>query len=178
MTLEKHTYALFDNRYLHAGYYVNVKNSSVLRQSFMDKKIDVALLNADLIAGPLQVHAAAMRALQSDASKSLTTRSLHAELVFNMSGSRNVSESFKRFGISEKTTSIVVCVFDADEAILKEVEANVEGIQVPFEELGASLTHQDNQLIIKAYKISELELTQSSLVDAATCRIATKSYSK
>ncbi|KAG1687970.1 hypothetical protein DVH05_004489 [Phytophthora capsici] len=178
MTLEKHTYALFSNRTLHVGYYTEVQNSAALRQGLLDKKFDVALINAHLIAGPFQVHAAASRALLCDASSRLTTRSLHAELVFNMSGSRNVSESFKRFGVSDETMSIVICVFDADEATLKEVETLVEGMQVPFEELGMHLTEGDITLIKKFYKISEQELTQSSLVDAATCRIATKSCSK
>jgi hypothetical protein len=49
---------------------------------------------------------------------------------------------------------------------------------VPFEELGTHLTDGDVKLIKKFYKISEQELTQSTLVDAATCRIATKSCSK
>ncbi|KAF4137517.1 Kinase binding domain-containing protein [Phytophthora infestans] len=170
MTLEKHTYALFGNRTLHVGYYTDVKNSPTLRQGLLDKKFD--------IAGPFQVHAAASRALLCDASNHLTTRSLHAELVFNMSGSRNVSESFKRFGVNDDTTSLVICVFDADEATLEEAETLVEGMQVPFEELGTHLTDSDIKLIKKFYKISEQELTQSSLVDAATCRIATKSCSK
>ncbi|KAI9993787.1 hypothetical protein PInf_016308 [Phytophthora infestans] len=178
MTLEKHTYALFGNRTLHVGYYTDVKNSPTLRQGLLDKKFDVALINAHLIAGPFQVHAAASRALLCDASNRLTTRSLHAELVFNMSGSRNVSESFKRFGVNDDTTSLVICVFDADEATLEEAETLVEGMQVPFEELGTHLTDRDIKLIKKFYKISEQELTQSSLVDAATCRIATKSCSK
>lgn len=160
------------------AYYTDVKNSRALRQGLLDKKVDVALINAQLIAGPFQVHAAALRALQCDASSRLATRSLHAELVFNMSGSRNVSESFKRFGVSDDTTSLVVCVFDADEKVVKEVETLVDGTQVPFQELGAHLTDKDVTHIKKYYKISELELTRSSLVDAATCRIATKSCSK
>ncbi|KAL4159514.1 hypothetical protein PRNP1_000091 [Phytophthora ramorum] len=178
MTLEKHTYALFGDRTLHVGYYTGVKNSPALRQGLLDKKFDVALLNAQLIVGPFQLHAAASRALLCDASGRLTTHSLHAELVFNMAGSRNVSESFKRFGVNDDTSSLVVCVFDADEAALKEVETLVEGMQLPFEELGSHLTDGDMKLIKKFYKISEQELTQSSLVDAATCRIATKSCSK
>uniref|UniRef100_A0AAV1TDJ6 EKC/KEOPS complex subunit CGI121 n=1 Tax=Peronospora matthiolae TaxID=2874970 RepID=A0AAV1TDJ6_9STRA len=178
MPLEKHTYALFDNRTLHVGYYTDVKNCATLRQDLLDKKLDVALLNAHLIAGPFQIHAAASRVFLCDASSRLTTRSLHSELVFNMSGSRNVSESFKRFGVKEDMTSLVVCVIDADEEILKQVEALVQGMQVPFEELGTHLTDDDVNLIKKVYKISEQELTQSSLTDAVTCRIATKSCSK
>ncbi|CEG45718.1 kinase binding protein cgi-121 domain containing protein [Plasmopara halstedii] len=178
MSLEKLTYPLFGNRSLHVAYYTEVKNSPALRQGLLDKKFDVAMINAHLIAGPFQVHSAALRALQCDASNRLTTRSLHAELVFNMSGSRNVSESLKRFGFSNDTTLLLVCVFDADDEKLKAVETLVEGNQVPFSKLGSHLTSKDLQLIKKYYKISELELTQSSLEDAATCRIATKSCSK
>ncbi|CAI5727683.1 hypothetical protein KXD40_005661 [Peronospora effusa] len=178
MTLEKHTYPLFNNRTLHVGYYTDVKNSRALRQDLLDKKFDVALINAHLIAGSFQVHAAASRALLCDASNQLTTRSLHAELVFNMSGSRNVTESFKRFGVSNDTTSLVVCVIDADEEALKQVETLVNGTQLPFDELGTHLTSEDVKLIKKFYKISEQELTKSTLVDAATCRIATKNCNK
>ncbi|KAE8896524.1 hypothetical protein PF005_g4261 [Phytophthora fragariae] len=178
MTLEKHSYALFGDRTLHVGYYTDVKNGPALRQGLLDKQFDAALLNAQLIAGPFQVHAAASRALLCDASGRRTTRSLHAELVFNMSGSRNVSESFKRFGVSDDTSAVVLCVFDADEAALEQAEALVDGMQLPFEELGTHLTDADVKLLKKFYKISEQELTHSSLVDAATCRIATKSCSK
>ncbi|CAH0483050.1 unnamed protein product [Peronospora belbahrii] len=178
MPLEKHAYALFGNRSLHVGYYTDVKNSSSLRHDLLDKKFDVALLNAHLIAGSFQVHAAVTRALLCDASNRLTTRSLHAELVFNMSGSRNVTESFKRFGVSDDITSLVVCVIDADEKVLNQVDKLVDGIQVPFDELGMHLTEDDVRLIKKFYKISEQELTHSTLVDAATCRIAVKSCNK
>ena len=130
------------------------------------------------IAGSFQVHAAASRALLCDASNQLTTRSLHAELVFNMSGSRNVTESFKRFGVSDDTTSLVMCVIDADEEALKQVETLVDGTQLPFDELGTRLTSEDVKLIKKFYKISEQELIQSTLVDAVTCRIATKNCNK
>lgn len=80
--------------------------------------------------------------------------------------------------MSDDTSSVVLCVLDADEAALKQAEALVQGMQVPFEELGTHLTDADVKLIKKFYKISDMELTQSSLVDAATCRIATKSCSK
>ncbi|RLN98963.1 hypothetical protein BBJ28_00000946 [Nothophytophthora sp. Chile5] len=170
---------------LHVGYYTDVKNSAELRQGLLDKKFDVALLNAQLVCmlsfdlvAPFQIHAAASRALLCDASGRLTTRSLHAELVFNLSGSRNVSESFRRFGINDACTSVVLCVFDADEATLKEMETLVEGSLLPFSEVGTHLRPEDVKLIKKFYKIQDQELTCSSLVDAVTCRIATKSCSK
>jgi len=125
-----------------------------------------------------QVHAAAARALLCDQSKRLTTKSLHAELVFNLSGSRNVSESFRRFGVSDDCTSLAVCVFDADDATLEKTLALVDGTATSVDELGQHLTPADVKLIKKYYKIQDQELTNSSLADAITCLIATKSCNK
>lgn len=127
---------------------------------------------------PFQIHAAASRVLLCDGSSKLSTKNIHSELVFNLSGSRNVSESFRRFGVNASCKSLVLAVFDADEEILAKVAALVEGKLVPFSLLGSHLTSQDEQLIKKYYKIQDLELSASTLVDAITCRIATKSCSK
>lgn len=124
------------------------------------------------------IHAASARALLCDQQSRLTTKSLHAELVFNMSGSRNVTESFRRFGVDDKCSSLVVCIFDADEATVQTTLALVEGTITAVDELGQHLTPADVKLLRKYYKIQDQELTASSLADAVTCRIATKSCSK
>lgn len=121
------------------------------------------------------MHAAAARALLCDQAGRLTTKSLHAELVFNMSGSRNVSESFRRFGVGDASSALVVCLFDADDAAVDKTLARIEGTASSLDELGQ---HADIKLIRRYYKIQDQELTASSLADAITCRIATKSCSK
>lgn len=98
--------------------------------------------------------------------------------MFNLAGSRNVTESFRRFGVSDTCTALVLCVFDADDVALANAATLVEGTLAPFSELGQHLTPADMKLIKKFYKIQELELGSSSLTDAIICRIATKSCSK
>lgn len=127
---------------------------------------------------PFQIHAAASRALLCETTTRLTTKTLHAELVFNLSGSRNVSESFRRFGVSPDCTTLVLCVFDADEAALARAAALVQGEHTPLSELGQHLTPADMKALKKFYKIQDLELSSSSLTDAIVNRIATKSCSK
>lgn len=51
---------------------------------------EAALANAALVPDPLVLHAAAYKALAAQARGGLRTRSLHAELVFNLSGSKHV----------------------------------------------------------------------------------------
>ncbi|KAL4600865.1 hypothetical protein ACB092_11G230700 [Castanea dentata] len=68
---------------------------------------EVAFLNASLIPDVFPVLAAAHKTLVSKSRESLTTRTLHSELVYNYSGSKHITESLKRCGISESTTYIL-----------------------------------------------------------------------
>lgn len=52
---------------------------------------EAAIINATLVPEAFGVHLAAYRALQSGQRGALRTKSLHAELVFGISGSKHVS---------------------------------------------------------------------------------------
>ncbi|TMW57254.1 hypothetical protein Poli38472_003179 [Pythium oligandrum] len=176
--MECHRYELFGNRTVHIGFYKNVQNSASLRGAVQTLDVEVALMNARLIVHAFQIHTAAARAFLCDQTNKLTTKTLHAELVFNLSGTRNVAESFRRFGISESCDQVILCVIDANEATLEAVSQVVQGTLTPLPELGNHLEPSDITLIKKYYKIQDLELSSSSLLDAITSRIATKSCAK
>lgn len=176
--MEKLTFELFKGRTLHVGYFRHVKNSAQLRAAIMQQSVDAAFINANMIVDAFQIQAAAARTLLSDEAGSLTTKSIHAELVFNLSGSRNVSESFRRFGIADDSEAIVVCVVDADDAKLSTLQQQVEGTLTPWNELGQHLQDKDIELIRKFYRIQPDELRSSTLIDAIVCRIATKTCNK
>ncbi len=55
------------------------------------KEPDFAFLEATVVADVFCVHLAAHKALTAAARGTLSSRSLHAELVFNVSGSKHVS---------------------------------------------------------------------------------------
>ncbi|CAK4068282.1 unnamed protein product [Aphanomyces euteiches] len=175
MALRAQEYALFGGRTLYIAYYRDVKNSATLRQQILSQQVDAALINAEMIAGLFQLHVAASRALLSAQSDSLTTNSIHSELVFNLSGSRNVTDSLRRFGISNETTQLVVCAFD-DASLLEKLQ--IEGTREDVDKIGDHLTADQITALKKLYKIQDTELEVSSLSDAIVCRIATKNVSK
>lgn len=101
------------------------------------------------VADLFVVRIAAQQALAQQQRGKLITKSLHAELVYNMSGSRHVSissvllqmclhsasvrhqvnymvcqvqisESFNRFGVSESCQHLLVARFDAEPAQVKK----------------------------------------------------------
>nr|GMD84304.1 EKC/KEOPS complex subunit Tprkb [Ipomoea batatas]GMD90401.1 EKC/KEOPS complex subunit Tprkb [Ipomoea batatas] len=132
---------------------------------------EVALLNASLIPDVFPVLAAAHKTLLAKSRESLTTRTLHSELVYNYSGSKHISESLKRCGISDDTTYVLVARFGASTDEIAAIEKLIKGTQIDLKELEQRASHAQIQ---KHYKISNLELEISSLSDAITCRIAVR----
>ncbi|GMH02696.1 hypothetical protein Nepgr_004535 [Nepenthes gracilis] len=162
-----------DENTLSLSLYSEVTNSKELLDSMQAGKLEpeVALLNASLIPDVFPVLAAAHKTLRAKARESLTTRSLHSELVYNYSGSKHISESLKRCGISDNSTYILAAWFDAAPDDIKAIGNIIAGKEIDLEELkGRANTAQ----IQKHYKISVLELEMGSLADAITCRIAAR----
>ncbi|XP_035834779.1 EKC/KEOPS complex subunit TPRKB isoform X2 [Helianthus annuus] len=130
---------------------------------------EVALLNASLIPDIFPVLAAAHKTLVAKSRDSLTTRTLHSELVYNYSGSKHISESLKRCGISDSTTYILVARFGALEEEMTAMKTLIKGKEIDLEELEGKANKPQIQ---KHYKITGVELGISTLGDAITCRIA------
>ncbi|XP_022746258.1 EKC/KEOPS complex subunit Tprkb-like isoform X2 [Durio zibethinus] len=132
---------------------------------------EVAFLNASLIPDVFPVLAAAHKTLIAKSRDSLTTRTLHSELVYNYSGSKHITESLKRCGISENSSYVLAARFNASPDEMKAVEKLINGKEVDLEELEG---RADQAQIQKHYKISGPELGISTLADAITCRIAAR----
>ncbi|KAF7843185.1 EKC/KEOPS complex subunit TPRKB [Senna tora] len=153
--------------------FTDVTNSKELLESMQAATLEpeVAFLNAQLIPDIFPVLAAAHKTLIAKSRDSLTTRTLHSELVYNYSGSKHITESLKRCGISDTTTYILAARFDATPEEMKAIEKLINGKEIELEELEGRANQAQIQ---KHYKISGSELGVSSLADAITCRIAAR----
>ncbi|KAL6502495.1 hypothetical protein OROHE_024500 [Orobanche hederae] len=132
---------------------------------------EVAFLNASLIPDVFPLLAAAYKTLVAKSRGSLTTRTLHSELVYNYSGSKHISESLKRCGISDSTSYVLVARFNASADEVTVIKGLIKGKEIGLEELEG---RADQAQIRKHYKISAAELGISSVSDAITCRIAAR----
>ncbi|KAF9684301.1 hypothetical protein SADUNF_Sadunf04G0103800 [Salix dunnii] len=153
--------------------FTDVTNSKELIDSMQAGKLEpeVAFLNASLIPDVFPILAAAHKTLIAKSRDSLTTRTLHSELVYNCSGSKHITESLKRCGISDSTTYILAARFNASPDEMKAVEKLINGKEIELEELEGRANQAQIQ---KHYKISSLEVGISCLADAITCRIAAR----
>ncbi|KAI3441382.1 uncharacterized protein J3R85_002668 [Psidium guajava] len=158
---------------LSVALFTDVTNSKELLDSMQAGTLEpeVALLNALLIPDIFPVLAAAHKTLLLNSRGSLTTRTLHSELVFNYSGSKHITESLKRCGISDSSTYVLAARFNASPDEMKAISALIGGKEIELEELEGKANLAQIQ---KHYKISGPELGISSLADAITCRIAAR----
>ena len=146
----------------------NVTNAAEVKRAVLAGKLDVTLLNATSVASMSCIELACYKARVAAARDGLVTKALHSEVVFCLSPSRHISESFRRFGGDEASKSLVVCKFDpqdGDDVTLREL---IAGDVVKFTDKAP----HDAASLRKWYKINESELALGSLEDAVLSRIA------
>ncbi|CAI0557284.1 unnamed protein product [Linum tenue] len=142
------------NNTLSLALFAEVANSKELLDSMQagNLELEVSFMNASLIPDVFPILAAAHKAFVSKSRDSLTTRTLHSELVYNISGSKHLH----------------VCPRSSLQCLAGRYES---GRNVDLEELESRANQAQ---ILKHYKISAMELGISSLADAITCRIASR----
>ncbi|KAI6701312.1 hypothetical protein NL676_015636 [Syzygium grande] len=128
---------------LSVALFADVANSKELLDSMQAGTLEpeVALLNALLIPDIFPVLAAAHKTLLSNSRGSLTTRTLHSELVYNYSGSKHITESLKRCGISDSSTYVLAARFNASLDEMKAIAALISGKEIELEELEGESKH-------------------------------------
>ncbi|PVD33059.1 hypothetical protein C0Q70_08507 [Pomacea canaliculata] len=129
-----------------------------------------------MVMDPFLVIVAANKAVHSQKQGKMTTKTVHSEILFNLSPSRKITESFRKFGIGDRDESLLVVVVQNDQSektckALQSLRETVIGEEVAVDEL-PSLA--DMSEIEKEYKLADIELSTCSALDALVSRIAAK----
>jgi len=154
--------------------------------------VEVALMNPKTVFTEDIVRLATFKAIVSMETKSMVTKTLHSEIIFNASPKTNINEAFRRFGAGPESTEILVArVCDkkkvkgvvetisssssssSEERIREKIRKLIDG-----KEIAATSENlrrfADTSAIKKYYKIDAEELTIASLEDGVLMRIGAR----
>ncbi|KAL6702749.1 hypothetical protein ACN47E_000983 [Coniothyrium glycines] len=167
------TYTLphYDAYPVHVSLFTHVTNAAFLRSQLLqaNPEFDYAFLDASMILSPNHLLTPTFLALHLTLSHALKTRSPHSELVYRLSPNNNIGDSYKRFGISDATTSLIAVKLavkadgSVDESVSREsvsrhLEHVVRGTSVQIGEHGDEIGRDcDVDKLRKVYKLSDVQ---------------------
>ncbi|KAI0099182.1 kinase binding protein CGI-121-domain-containing protein [Nemania sp. FL0031] len=159
---------------VHIAFFRDVGNPAFLHQQLLARNPDFeyALINASVVTSRLQVLSAVFRAITVQVAKTMRTPKVHSEIVYSLSPSSNIAESYRRHGITPTSRDLVIIKVlvapvsppaSAPEADAKHpltaqdveehLRTHVQGRPVPFtDETLAELT--DWARVRKYYKLN------------------------
>mmetsp|Transcript_9899 Transcript_9899/g.41547 ORF Transcript_9899/g.41547 Transcript_9899/m.41547 type:complete len:184 (-) Transcript_9899:669-1220(-) len=169
----------FPDRSLHVILFKNVTNADDVHRALLDRSLqpEMALVDPAPTHSLFALHAAAHKAVVDDARGVLTTRTVHSELVYNLSANKHITEGLRRFGMAGDASAVLACRFDATDADVLAMANVIAGDAVPAGDLEAELSSLGDPAIVKKYyKHGDLECKQGvgTVEDAIVQRIGTR----
>lgn len=154
--------------------YKNVKNIDQIRNNVVKGIWNCAVIKPCLILDPFQVVAAANKAVVSNKCGGMVTRTVHSEILYNLSLTRNISRSLCKFGVEAGDALLLCVVVDSDDDKTDDILPQIQGELRPIDEL-RSLSDVDE--IKNTYKLDKICIKSDyELLDNIVSRIVTKNF--
>lgn len=121
------------------GLFQDVRNARFLRQQLLDGNGDFeyAFIDAEVIISTTHALAGVFRAANDYRNGRLRSRNVHSEIVFALGPNNNIAESFRKFGISDTTSSLLVIKLSTSpeithESVKTHLETAIQGESIEF----------------------------------------------
>ncbi|KAI2618976.1 hypothetical protein GGS26DRAFT_341797 [Hypomontagnella submonticulosa] len=150
---------------VHIAVFKDVTNSEFLHQQLLSRnaEYEYAFIDASSVISRFQVLAAVYKAITIQLNGNMKTPNIHSEIVCSLSPNKNISEAYRRFGITPASNHLIIVKIlispasnTTPSAIEQHLRNNVQGTPVPFtdEALQSGLT--DQAKVRKYYKLNSV----------------------
>ncbi|KAI1290969.1 kinase binding protein CGI-121-domain-containing protein [Xylaria venustula] len=95
---------------VHVAVFRDVENAAFLHEQLLARnaEFEYALIDASVITSRLQVLSAAFKAVTAQIAGSMKTPNVHSETVYALSPTGNISEAYRRHGITPTSRALVI----------------------------------------------------------------------
>lgn len=140
-----------------------------------DERTRVAIIDLTLVCSCFHLQAAICKALLNEQQSGMKTKSISAEVLYQLSCTTKINESLKQYAATEACTQIAILVIDNDPVGI-DIVTQVKGTAFAVEELGSAVffTAEKSATIAKYFKVTAQELEISTLEAAVVTRLASK----
>ena len=150
------------------GLYKNVANTTKLKELAGNGTIKAAFIKADMIVDVFQLLVAINKAFFMKTQNKLKTKTVFSEILFWLSPSNKISECFKLFGVDDFTSNVLIITNPDD---YEKVHDLVKG---DLSDLSTLDENSNKELLINLYKISDVELKNTSLLNCIVSQLSAK----
>lgn len=150
----------------------NVKNLETLKSKVIEGAWLCGVVNAELVLDPLQVAVAANAAVVAQLRGTMLTRTVYGEILYNLSITKNISQSLSKFGINKGRDLLLCFLVRPDRDDSEDIIPQLKGDLCPITELSTVTNMKE---IKTAYKLNNFK-SNISLLDIILSRMVTKSF--
>uniref|UniRef100_A0A1I8INR0 EKC/KEOPS complex subunit CGI121 n=2 Tax=Macrostomum lignano TaxID=282301 RepID=A0A1I8INR0_9PLAT len=93
-----------------------LKNPAEVHTAAIQGHLAGALVSTELVYDSLHLLTAANQALAHQSESRMATKSIHTELLYCLSPTKNISQSLAKFGMNSSTASVVAVLFHPQSA--------------------------------------------------------------
>ncbi|XP_013143505.1 PREDICTED: EKC/KEOPS complex subunit TPRKB-like [Papilio polytes] len=150
----------------------NVENVDQIRSNIMNGTWKCAAIKPSLILDLFQIAVAANKAVLAEKSQAMITRTVYAEILFNLSLSKNISQSLSKFGVETDRSLLVCFLITADSDESETILEQIKGELLQISDLKQFTNIQEVKSI---YKLTNVK-SDVSLLNLIITKIVTKSF--
>ncbi|CAJ2500760.1 Uu.00g036130.m01.CDS01 [Anthostomella pinea] len=146
---------------VHVAVFKDIENAEFLHQQLLGRNADFeyAFIDASSVVSRLQVLSAIFKSITVQLNGAMKTPNIHSEIVSSLSPTKNISEAYRRYGITPTSKNIIVVrvLISPSTLTAEDVEKhlvdNVQGVSRPLDDKTLS-GFTDWSKIRKYYKLN------------------------
>ncbi|XP_045497806.1 EKC/KEOPS complex subunit Tprkb-like [Colias croceus] len=149
----------------------NVQNVYIIRNNIVKGVWNCTAIKPSLVVDPLQIAVAANRAVVAEKAGNMVTRTVYGEILYNLSLSKNISQSLSKFGV-EKDNVLLMCFLVNEKDESENIISQIQGELCPISDLHKFTNMKE---VKSVYKLNTIK-SDFDLLDIIVSRMVTKNF--